>query len=135
MMYHVGKVLKVFRPGEKGLESSDVSTQALLEMWDENMFTCSVADKISSKIKEGDMVIVDYGPISAKLLIPKQIITKILRGENAKFLVHQGQEFVRSFCVPPFDRVQDACDVTHADSPPCQVPNSTILGAKWGECK
>lgn len=84
MIHHVGKILKVFRPGGKGVESADASTQALIEMWDENMFTCNVDAKIAGKLREGDVVLVDYSPVSPKLLIPRQEVTKILSGDTAK---------------------------------------------------
>ena len=68
-MYHPGKILNVYK--EKN------NTQATVEMWDENLFTLHVDEKIASKIKKNDIVLVDYRPISEKMQIPKQIITKI----------------------------------------------------------
>jgi len=68
-MYHPGKVLNVYKERD--------STQATVEMWDENLFTLHVEDKISNKIKKNDIVLVDYRPISEKLQIPRQTITKI----------------------------------------------------------
>jgi len=60
---------------------------------------------------------------------------KLLCRQKTQLLVHQGQQFVRSLGVPPFNGIQDACNITHADSPSFQVPDSIILGAKGGECK
>ncbi len=68
-MYHPGKVLNVYK--EKN------NTQATVEMWDENLFTLHVSNNISSKLKKGDIVLIDYRPISDKLPVPRQLITKI----------------------------------------------------------
>lgn len=83
-IYHPGKVLAVYGPSSKDIIGSDKSTQALIEMWDENIFTCDVDRVIAPKLNEGDVVLIDYNPMSAKLLVPKQLVTKILRGSTAK---------------------------------------------------
>ena len=49
-MYHPGKVLDVFNPKDKNIKCAEGTTQALIEMWDENMFTFLVAENIASKI-------------------------------------------------------------------------------------
>ena len=85
-MYHPGKVLKIFSPKDKEVISADDNLHALVEMWDENIFTVIVDQKISAKIKEGDIVIIDYYPISAQSSIPKRVITKIVRGKSSDFL-------------------------------------------------
>ena len=48
--------------------------------------------------------------------LPRGLMGQLLGGQEPQFLVDQRQEFVRSLRVPPFDGVQDACDITHADS-------------------
>ena len=83
-IYHPGKVMAVYSPLSKEIVSADNGTQALLEMWDENIFTCDVDKSISTKLKEGDIVLVDYNPVSSKFMIPRQSVTKILRGAAAK---------------------------------------------------
>jgi hypothetical protein len=83
-IYHPGKVIVVYSPTSKDVMGSDSSTQALVEMWDENIFTCDVEKSIASKLKEGDVVLIDYNPVSLKLMIPRQSVTKILRGATAK---------------------------------------------------
>ncbi len=85
-MYHPAKVLKLFSPKDKEVISADDSLHALVEMWDENIFTVLVDDKLASKIKEGDVVIVDYYPLSPQSQVPKRVVTKILRGKGAEFL-------------------------------------------------
>ncbi len=82
-MHHPGKVLKVFSPSNSNVISSDSNTQAMLSMWDENLITTGVHQSLESKIKEGDIVLVDYEPVSSTVPIPKLLITKILRGETA----------------------------------------------------
>ena len=78
-MFHVGKVLKVFRATDKDIVSSDASTQALLLMWDENLVTVTAKATIGSQIKENDIVLVDYSPSSPNIPVPKQIATNCLQ--------------------------------------------------------
>lgn len=88
-MYHPGKVVKVFRPKDKDVISADDSVHALVSMWDENVFTVIVDSRLADKLKEGDVVIVDYYPIAAQSQIPKRVIVKILRGKAAEILWEQ----------------------------------------------
>ena len=60
-MYHPGKVIAVLSARDKNI-SADNSVQATLRMWDENVLTMAVSPKIASKIREGDLVLVDYRP-------------------------------------------------------------------------
>lgn len=83
-MFHVGKVLRVFRPGEKEIVAADSSVQATVLMWDENLLTVGVDPNISEKVKETDVVIVDYNPMYTTIPVPKQVVVKIVRGELAK---------------------------------------------------
>jgi hypothetical protein len=83
-MYHPGKVLEIFNSKDKSISSADESTQATLDMWDENIITFSVAPKIAGKIKKGDIALVDYRPVSDSIAIPKHIIIKILSGNKGK---------------------------------------------------
>ena len=83
-MFHIGKVLRVFRPSEKEIVASDSSVQATVMMWDENLLTVGVESNIAEKLKENDIVIVDYNPMYSTIPVPKQIIVKIVRGELAK---------------------------------------------------
>jgi len=94
-IYHPGKVIAVYNPTSKDVVGSDNSTQALVEMWDENMFTCDVEKAIASKLKEGDVVLIDYNPVSPKTMIPKQSVTKILRGAIAKKTMERYAEIHR----------------------------------------
>ena len=83
MKFHPGKILTIYKPKSKDVISADTTTQAMIEMWDENILTFTVDPKISTKIKKNDIIIVDYNPTSEKMQIPKTIITKILRGKTA----------------------------------------------------
>jgi hypothetical protein len=82
-MYHPGKVMEIFSSKDKNIKSADATTQALLEMWDENMITVLVESQISKDIKKGDIVLVDYRPMQTSPT-PKLTVTKILRGSSAK---------------------------------------------------
>ena len=84
MVFHPGKIVEVFKPGDSGVESADDSTQALVEMWDNNLLTLLVEPEIAGKLKTGDTVLVDYRVNNEKAPVPRQIITKILSGAKAK---------------------------------------------------
>ncbi len=92
-MFHPGKVIAVLAGGKDEF-SSDSTSQAVVMMWDENMITLEIHPKIKSKVKEGDVVIVDYRP-SEKLNVPvpKQAIIKVLKGKTAKFVWDQYTEY------------------------------------------
>jgi len=83
-MYHPAKVLKVFAPGVGELLSADSETQAMLNMWDENVLTLSVDPHISKEVKEGDVVLVDYRPTDRNPPSPRMMVVKILRGSIAE---------------------------------------------------
>lgn len=82
--YHPGRVLEIFYPRDKEIESSDSSVQALVETWDENVITYSVDSRVADKLKVGDIVLIDYNPTSEQPFRPKMIVIKILKGEKAK---------------------------------------------------
>ena len=94
-MFHPGKVSMVFRPKEKDVHAADDTTQALVEMWDENLFTCMVDPKIASKLKEGDTVLVDYRPVSDRTAVPRQAVSKIVYKKKAAQLWEQYAEYKR----------------------------------------
>ena len=83
-MYHPGKVLSVFRPSDRNVLSSDATTQATLMMWDDNVLTFLVDAKIAPKIKEKDVVLVDYRPQKGvEAPVPAHTVVKVLYGEKA----------------------------------------------------
>lgn len=83
-MFHPGKVIRVFSYSDKGINSCDQSTQAFLEMWDENQMTFQVDPKIADKVKPGDFVLVDYSSGSMQYPMPRYIIIKVLSQEMGK---------------------------------------------------
>ncbi|MCD6402876.1 MAG: hypothetical protein J7K98_00930 [Candidatus Aenigmarchaeota archaeon] len=87
--------MEVLKPGKKDTISSDSSVQAVVETWDENIITFKVASRLASKIREGDIVLIDYSPISEKIVMPKMVIVKILRGEKGKKVWEVYKEFYR----------------------------------------
>ena len=92
-MYHPGKIIVVLSSTDKNIVSSDASTQATLRMWDENVLTMAVAQKIASKIREGDIVLADYRPAKGlSVPVPSNIIVKILRGKSAEKMWNEYRE-------------------------------------------
>lgn len=67
-------------PDRDEIVSSDNTTQAMVEMWDENLLTLQVDNRLSSNVTDGDIVVVDYQPIDPKSTAPKMVVTKILKG-------------------------------------------------------
>ncbi len=79
-MFQFGKVLKVFKPEDKEIESGDKSVQALIEMWDEVILTTAVMQNIEEKLKAGDFVITEISPLSPNLY--RHTVVKALRGKT-----------------------------------------------------
>lgn len=83
-MYHPGKVIEVLKSSDKEIISADGATQAVLEMWDENILTLAVNPKIEPKIKEGQVVLVDYRPEEKREApVPRHEVVKILLAKKA----------------------------------------------------
>ena len=96
-MYHLGKVLEVFRPTDRGVTSADTSVQACLRMWDENVLTMLVAPKIAGRIKAGQTVLVDYRPSPGHTPpIPSHTVVKIVEGKAAENTWKAYRKFTRS---------------------------------------
>ena len=84
-MFHLGKVLEVISPEDKGSKSSETITHALLEMWDENMIIFRVSPNIAKDVKEGCYVLVDYSPIPvAGAPVPRHEIISIVNEAKGK---------------------------------------------------
>jgi hypothetical protein len=84
-MYHIGKVIEVYRPTDKDVISADGAVQATMRMWDENVLTMLVSPKIAGKIKEGQVVMADYRPDPAvRAPVPLHTIVKIISGKKAE---------------------------------------------------
>lgn len=92
-MFHPGKVIDVFSPKSRNVDSCNESTQAMVNMWDENLFTFNVDQGISDKISIDDIVLVDYSPAAQGSPVPKRVITKILKGSSGKKIWSQYKAF------------------------------------------
>lgn len=92
-MYHPGKVVAVLSPKDKGVLSADSAVQATLRMWDDNVLTMIVDRKIAGKIREGDLVLVDYRPERGMTVpVPRNVVIKILKGKSAERMWHEYRE-------------------------------------------
>jgi hypothetical protein len=112
-MYHIGKTVKVLSPKSSAVDSADESAQAVVMMWDDNLLTLGVDEKLREKIREGDIVVVDYSPISEKIPAPKMMIIKILHGDLAEKTWREYKEY--------FDKVKKRRPGPPV-TPPQQVP-------------
>lgn len=94
-MYHPGKVVDIFSDRNKEIESAEATTQATVEMWDDNVLTFLVHPKLAGKLKAGDLVLVDYSPggTSKAVPVPRNLIVKILRGKSGAHAWERYKEF------------------------------------------
>jgi len=83
MTFHPGKVVEIFKK-EKNVKSIDNSIQVVLNMWDENVLVFDVPASLAKNMKEGDIALVDYRPVSDKKPVPRLKIIKVLKGEKGK---------------------------------------------------
>ena len=84
-MYHLGKVLNVMYPDEKGSKFSENAAQALIEMWDENVIIFKVSPAIAKDVKENDYVSVDYSPVAiGGGPVPRHEVVAIINESKAK---------------------------------------------------
>lgn len=74
-MYHVGRILKIFKASDAESRSADNSVQAHLEMWDENEIIVLVHPSLVHELKEKDLVLVRYTqpePVVVRIFKPKE---------------------------------------------------------------
>ena len=94
-LHHPGKVIAVLASTAKDIKSADDSTQATVEMWDDNLLTLKVEPQISKDIKPGDIVLVDYTPtaVNQNTVAYRQIIVKILGKDTGTQLWDKYKQF------------------------------------------
>ena len=99
-MYHIGKIIKVYKKREK-----ELGVQATVDMWDDNILTLEVQKKIGNELKEGKFVLVDYRPYTHLTIAqPMQIISRVLEnkeGEEVWGLYKQRLEKLKKTVVKP----------------------------------
>jgi hypothetical protein len=79
-MFQFGKVLKVLKPEDKEVDSSDKSVQAIVEMWDEVILACGIASNLGDKAKAGDFAVTEISPLSQNLF--RHTIVKLVKGKT-----------------------------------------------------
>jgi hypothetical protein len=93
-MFHPGKVVRIFSPRDSDVTTSDASAQATVRMWDENLLTLDVSAKLAGKLKENDVVLVDYRPRKVGgAAVPAHLIVKIIRGKRGEALMKDYESF------------------------------------------
>ncbi len=83
-LYHVGLVEQVISP-ERSV-SADLTFQAVVKMWDDNLLMLGVDKKIGKRLKKGDYVVADYTPITSSSPHRKLLITKILSQDQGNMV-------------------------------------------------
>jgi hypothetical protein len=94
-LHHPGKVVAVLGPNGKDIKAADDSTQATVEMWDDNLLTLKVEPQISKDLKAGDIVLVDYTPtaVNQNTVAYRQVIVKILGRDTGFNLWEKYKQF------------------------------------------
>ncbi len=98
MIHHPGEVLEIFKPTDSDIKSADNDTLATLRMWDENLLTLVVDQKIANDINVGDKVLVDYRPVeipkAANMpIVARQLVSKIVKGKRAEAIWKEYKKF------------------------------------------
>lgn len=92
-MYHLGKVLMVYRPGDDDVVSGDPFTQATVQMWDDVPLTVAVEPKIADEVRDDDVVVIDYTSVNPDREVSRRVIVKVLRGPRADKIWKVYQEY------------------------------------------
>ena len=96
-MFHIGKVIEVISPTEKGAIFSENNTNALIEMWDENLIIFRVNNAIAKELKAGNYVLIDYSPVSvASAPVPRHEIVSIVPEAKGKKVFEKMQDYLES---------------------------------------
>ena len=114
-MYHPGQVRTIIKRNE-----NNTDTHATLLMWDGLMFTFKVSSSIEDKIKKGDIVLVDYNPISTPPHTPKWTVCKILKGDEAKRVMAEYKGYYKR--QKKEKRTMQAPQYTPPPLPPTTIP-------------
>lgn len=85
-MYHIGKIIKVFKPFSDDSKSADNSVQAHLEMWDENEIIVLVHPALNAEVKEKEFALVRYTQ-------PEPMVVKVFKQKEGKELWDKMQEY------------------------------------------
>ena len=83
-MYHLAKVIMVYKPDDDDVISGDQFTQATVQMWDDVPLTVAVEPRIAHEVKEGDVVVIDYTSVNPDREVSRRVIVKIIRGPRAE---------------------------------------------------
>lgn len=88
MVYHPGRILKVFK------DAVGKNAQATVEFWDENIHTLKIDAKIADKVKEDSFVLVDYYPTKTQPYRPNFIIVNVLEDKEANEIWKQYKDLL-----------------------------------------
>jgi hypothetical protein len=95
-LYHIGLIQYVISPKSKGMMSADLSVQAVVRMWDENLLILGVDKRLSLKVKKGDYILADYTPLSPESGHRKLSVIKIIPTDEGRAIWEEFQsEFER----------------------------------------
>jgi hypothetical protein len=77
--------MDIYTGTDKSVDAADPSTQAMVRMWDGHTLVINVDSRLKTRLKVGNIVLVDYYPSGKfKAPVPKILVTKILRGDKAR---------------------------------------------------
>ena len=94
--HHPGKVMDIYAGTDRSIVASDASTQAMVRMWDGHTLVINVDPRLKTRLKIGDIILVDYYPSEKfKRPVPKILVTKILRGEKARKIAAEYKNYFK----------------------------------------
>jgi hypothetical protein len=94
--HHPGKVMDIYAGTDMSVVSAGASIQAMVKMWDGHTLVINVDSRLKSKLKVGDIILVDYYPSEKfKRPVPKILVTKILRGDKARKIAAEYKSYFK----------------------------------------
>lgn len=74
--------------------TKETDTAATIRFWDSNLHTVKVHKDIAGKVREGNMVLVDYYPLSERLNRPRMVAMSIVDKKDEKDLWDHYREYL-----------------------------------------
>ena len=94
--HHPGKVMDIYTGTDKSVISAGSGIQAMVRMWDGHTLVINVDSRLKTKLKVGDIILVDYYPSEKfERPVPKILVTKILRGDKARKIADEYKNYFR----------------------------------------
>ena len=107
MGYFPAKILEVFRPKDEGVDSADLSYQALIEIWNGANTIADLPPVLADKAKKNDYILVTE-QLNPQGQITVRVITKILKtkGKTTFETFQKGDEKIKQKQIKQMQEIQ-----------------------------